>query len=158
MLWKCGEGQQFKEQKELQCVTPWLQALSNTVWAFSRLEERNLPLLTAVADQARQKINAFNAQNVANTVPASLPPCHGILPLLICNARPLAPLPSTRLQRFHPSSISSPCIAYQAPLAPTPNLPASAITRPGILAPLDSATVGTAEHALLYSHPFETCQ
>lgn len=46
------------------------QALSNTVWAFSRLEEKHTALLSAVAGQARLKMRTFNAQNVANTVSA----------------------------------------------------------------------------------------
>lgn len=50
------------------------QALSNTVWAFSKLEEKNTRLFAAVATQAQLKIRTFNAQNVANTVQQDFPP------------------------------------------------------------------------------------
>ena len=45
-----------------------LQALSNTTWAFSRLDETNEELLKAVAGQSAKQMRHFNAQNVANTV------------------------------------------------------------------------------------------
>ena len=51
------------------CVCP--QALSNTVWGFSKLEVVHERLLDAVAAIALRKLQSFNGQNIANTV--SLP-------------------------------------------------------------------------------------
>ena len=47
------------------------QALSNTVWGFSKLEVVHERLLDAVAAIALRKLQSFNGQNIANTV--SLP-------------------------------------------------------------------------------------
>ena len=44
------------------------QALSNTVWAFSKLEVLDEELFGAIAREATQKLPGFNAQNIANTV------------------------------------------------------------------------------------------
>lgn len=47
----------------------YLQALSNTVWAFSKLNVTPSPaLLEAIATMALRKLPDFNAQNIANTV------------------------------------------------------------------------------------------
>ena len=51
---------------------PSLQALSNTVWGFSKLEVVHEKLLDAVAAIALRKLNLFNGQNIANTVSPSL--------------------------------------------------------------------------------------
>ena len=45
-----------------------MQALSNTVWGYSRLEVQHEPLLDAVAAIAHEKLHLFNGQNIANTV------------------------------------------------------------------------------------------
>ena len=44
------------------------QALSNTVWAFSKLEVLDEELFSAIAREAIEKLPGFNAQNIANTV------------------------------------------------------------------------------------------
>lgn len=44
------------------------QALSNTVWAFSKLEVLDEELFGAIAKEATGKLPRFNAQNIANTV------------------------------------------------------------------------------------------
>ena len=50
-----------------------LQALSNTVWGFSKLEVVHEKLLDAVAAMALKKLPYFNGQNIANTVSFALP-------------------------------------------------------------------------------------
>lgn len=50
---------------ELLCL--W-QALSNTVWALSKLDTLDEALFTAIVQQVLDKLTRFNAQNVANTV------------------------------------------------------------------------------------------
>ena len=45
-----------------------VQALSNTVWAFSKLEVLDEELFDAIAKEATGKLPRFNAQNIANTV------------------------------------------------------------------------------------------
>ncbi len=62
---------------KLQIISLFLQALSNTVWGFSKLEVVHERLLDAVAAIALRKLNLFNGQNIANTVgtPASLSCC-----------------------------------------------------------------------------------
>lgn len=45
-----------------------VQALSNTVWAFSKLEVLDAALFAAIAREATGKLPRFNAQNIANTV------------------------------------------------------------------------------------------
>ena len=45
-----------------------LQALSNTLWAMSKFGFKNAALLDAMATCAAQRMSAFNAQNMANTV------------------------------------------------------------------------------------------
>ena len=44
------------------------QALSNTVWAFSKLDVVDADLFARVVDQALLKLPRFNPQNIANTV------------------------------------------------------------------------------------------
>ena len=44
------------------------QALSNTVWAFSKLGEEDKALLEAVAVASVPQLSQFNAQNLANLV------------------------------------------------------------------------------------------
>ncbi len=44
------------------------QALSNTVWALSKLDTLDETLFTAIVKQVLDKLTRFNAQNVANTV------------------------------------------------------------------------------------------
>jgi hypothetical protein len=48
-----------------------MQALSNTVWALSKLETLDVALFTAIVEEVLQKLPKFNAQNVANTVGGS---------------------------------------------------------------------------------------
>lgn len=48
-----------------------LQALSNTIWGFSKLEVVHERLLDAVAAMALKKLPYFNGQNIANTVSIS---------------------------------------------------------------------------------------
>jgi hypothetical protein len=45
-----------------------LQALSNTVWAFSKLGQEDKALLDAVAVASVPQLSQFNAQNLANLV------------------------------------------------------------------------------------------
>lgn len=45
-----------------------MQALSNTLWALSKLGFLNIPLLDAMAAVATKKLSEFNSQNIANTV------------------------------------------------------------------------------------------
>ena len=45
-----------------------VQALSNTIWGFSKLEVVHEKLLDAVAAMALKKLPQFNGQNIANTV------------------------------------------------------------------------------------------
>ena len=45
-----------------------MQALSNTVWAFSKLEVLDVELFSNIAREAVAKLPRFNAQNMANTV------------------------------------------------------------------------------------------
>ena len=47
------------------------QALSNTVWALSKLDRLDETLFTAIVQQVLQQLTRFNAQNVANTVSTS---------------------------------------------------------------------------------------
>lgn len=47
------------------------QALSNTVWALSKLDKLDETLFTAIVQQVLGKLTRFNAQNVANTVSTS---------------------------------------------------------------------------------------
>ena len=54
------------------------QALSNTVWAFSKLEVLDKELFGAIAREATGKLPRFNAQNIANTVRKILPTCLSI--------------------------------------------------------------------------------
>lgn len=46
-----------------------LQALSNTIWAFSKLGQEDEALLEAVAVASVPQLSQFNAQNLANLVP-----------------------------------------------------------------------------------------
>jgi hypothetical protein len=48
-----------------------LQALSNTVWAFSKLGQEDKALLEAVAVASVPQLSQFNAQNLANLVKAA---------------------------------------------------------------------------------------
>ncbi len=48
-----------------------LQALSNTVWALSKLDTLDETLFSAIVQQVLDKLTRFNAQNVANTVSTS---------------------------------------------------------------------------------------
>ena len=48
-----------------------VQALSNTIWGFSKLEVVHERLLDAVAAMALRKLPHFNGQNIANTVSIS---------------------------------------------------------------------------------------
>merc|ERR1711904_456075 len=41
--------------------------MSNTAWSYARLEVMDLPLLDAIAQQARRKIFTFDAQALSNT-------------------------------------------------------------------------------------------
>lgn len=52
-----------------------VQALSNTVWGFSKLEVVHEQLLDAVAAAALKKLHVFNGQNIANTVRLALFAC-----------------------------------------------------------------------------------
>ncbi len=45
-----------------------MQALSNTVWAFSKLDVVDADLFARIVDQVLAKLPKFNAQNIANTV------------------------------------------------------------------------------------------
>ena len=45
-----------------------VQALSNTVWAFSKLDVVDADLFARIVDQVLAKLPKFNAQNIANTV------------------------------------------------------------------------------------------
>lgn len=45
-----------------------VQALSNTVWSFSKLGQVHNQLLDTVAAVTLRKLSSFNAQNIANTV------------------------------------------------------------------------------------------
>ena len=45
-----------------------LQALSNTVWSYSKLGVMHDQLLNTVAAVTLRKLHTFNAQNIANTV------------------------------------------------------------------------------------------
>lgn len=54
-----------------------MQALSNTLWAVSKLGYKDEELMHAIAGCATAKIASFNAQNIANTVSsASGAACH----------------------------------------------------------------------------------
>ncbi len=44
------------------------QALSNTVWAFSKLDVLDEPLFRDIITHILQRLQRFNSQNVANTV------------------------------------------------------------------------------------------
>ena len=45
-----------------------VQALSNTVWAFSKLDVVDAELFAGIVGQVLDKMPKFNAQNIANTV------------------------------------------------------------------------------------------
>ena len=45
-----------------------VQALSNTVWSFSKLGQVHNQLLDTIAADTRTKLSDFNAQDIANTV------------------------------------------------------------------------------------------
>ena len=45
-----------------------LQALSNSLWAVSKLGFVNGPFMEAIAAEVTAKIGTFNAQNIANSV------------------------------------------------------------------------------------------
>lgn len=45
-----------------------VQALSNTVWSFSKLGHEHNQLLDTIAAVTLRKLPSFNAQNIANTV------------------------------------------------------------------------------------------
>ena len=49
-----------------------MQALSNTVWSYSKLGEVHEQLLRTVAQVTLNKLPDFNPQNVANTVHSHL--------------------------------------------------------------------------------------
>jgi hypothetical protein len=53
-----------------------VQALSNTVWAFSKLEVLDAELFGDIAREAAAKLPRFNAQNIANTVEPPSPPVY----------------------------------------------------------------------------------
>jgi hypothetical protein len=54
----------------------WAQALSNTVWAFSKLDVVKPELLNALAVEMQRRIHQFNSQNLANTVRLLSVSCH----------------------------------------------------------------------------------
>jgi hypothetical protein len=65
---------QMQPGKGARCEKMLMQALSNTVWAFSKLEVLDVELFGNIAREAVAKLPRFNAQNMANTV--SLPQLH----------------------------------------------------------------------------------
>ena len=59
---------QMQPGEGARCEKMLMQALSNTVWAFSKLEVLDVELFGDIAREAAAKLPRFNAQNIANTV------------------------------------------------------------------------------------------
>lgn len=60
----------------LQCSCNVSQALSNTLWAMSKLGFKDTAFMHAIAGCAIAKIATFNAQNIANSVSKRLTSKH----------------------------------------------------------------------------------
>ena len=80
-------------------IPVWSQALSNTVWAFSKLECLDEALFSDALAHILLRLPHFNSQNVANTVRPFLPLC------MLAVLAHVAILASHRVsgQRLHPA-------------------------------------------------------